>query len=58
MKKILYYSPFIPVAGFVTHALWVIFQYDIYTMNEEAPKCYLPSLIQGVYFSTIIFTSV
>ncbi len=53
MKKLLYYSPFIPVIGFVIHIFWIIFEYKIYSMNENEPKCFFPMALQGLYI--IIF---
>lgn len=57
MKKLLYYSPFIPLVGFITHVLWIIFRYKIYTMEEKFPAYVFPMILQGVYivFAITIF---
>jgi len=53
MKKLLYYSPFIPVIGFIIHFFWIVFDYNIYSVEEDAPKCFVPMILQGLYFVLI-----
>lgn len=54
MKKILYYSPFIPVIGFIVHLFWIIFRYEIYSIEEDEPKCYIPMALQTIYIGVIM----
>jgi len=49
MKKLLYYSPFIPFVGFIIHLLWIVFGYNIFTINEDTPTCFIPMWLQGLY---------
>lgn len=51
MKKILYYSPFIPIIGIITHLFWIVFEYEIYSVNEDAPKFLLPMFLQVIYIA-------
>ncbi len=55
MKQLLYYSPFIPIVGFIIHFFWIVFEYDIYSIEENSPKCYIPILVQVPAFIILIF---
>lgn len=47
-KKLLYYSPFIPIIGLIVHMLWPFFRYEIYSVKEKFPKFLIPTIIQGI----------
>lgn len=55
MKKLLYYSPFIPIVGVITHFFWIVFRYEIYSMNEKAPRGIIPMVLQGIYISILYY---
>jgi hypothetical protein len=54
MKKLLYYSPFIPIIGFIIHLFWIVFYYEIYSIEEDAPKCFVPMILQVLYFGFLV----
>lgn len=37
MRKILYYSPLFPIVGLVVHFLWIVFYYEIITVDAKTP---------------------
>ena len=53
MKKLLYYSVFIPIIGLIIHMFWIVFKYELYSTHEDAPKCFIPMLLQGIYILLI-----
>lgn len=53
-QKILYYSPFIPVIGIITHFLWIYFEYDIYSVNEPGFKGMFTMFLNGFVSAFII----
>ncbi len=54
MKKLIYYSPFIPIIGFLIHVLWIVYKYEIFSIKEPIPICFIPMLSQSIYFALLI----
>ena len=53
MKKLLYYSPFIPIIGLLVHLGWIYFRYDIYSVNEGWNRFFIPMILQIAYIGIL-----
>lgn len=54
MKKLIYYSPCIPILGFIVHILWPIHQRDMCSLYDNDPAYYFSMLFQGAGAGLIV----